>query len=96
MDYRITDVLANSILTWTTKFRMVAERALHRQGLLHKEQRLAERKSLPCHYRVNSALLVKPTYLDPTSGSIMTWSTGGYINMFPVPKQQSHKRELPS
>eukprot|EP00971_Amphidinium_carterae_P300673 5974238-Amphidinium_carterae.1 len=34
--------------------------------------------------------------MDPTSGSITTWSTGGYINMLSVPKQQSHKRELPS
>eukprot|EP00971_Amphidinium_carterae_P194823 3865881-Amphidinium_carterae.1 len=62
------DVLANIILTCITKFHMVAERAVHRQGPLHREQRVAEQEPLPCHYQVNSALLVKPTYLDPTSG----------------------------
>eukprot|EP00971_Amphidinium_carterae_P241548 4796186-Amphidinium_carterae.1 len=33
--------------------------------------------------------------MDPTNGSITIWSTGGFINM-PVPKQLSHKRDLPS
>eukprot|EP00971_Amphidinium_carterae_P014159 279129-Amphidinium_carterae.1 len=99
MDYRIIDVLANFISTLITKFRMLAGRNVHRrQGPQHREQRVAEQESLPCHYRVNSALLVKPAYLDPTSGSTTTWSTrpmdGSYINMLYVPKQQSHKREL--
>eukprot|EP00971_Amphidinium_carterae_P112735 2232464-Amphidinium_carterae.1 len=79
-----------------TKFRMVAEQRVHqRQGPQHREQRVAGREPLPCNYRVNSALLVKPFYLDPTSGSTTTWSTlstnEGYINMLSVPKQQSHK-----
>eukprot|EP00971_Amphidinium_carterae_P233154 4627883-Amphidinium_carterae.1 len=75
---------------------MVAERAVHRavrlHGRLHKVQRVAE-QGLPCHYRVNSALLAKPTYLDPTSASTTTWSTGS-INMLSLPKQTSHKRDL--
>eukprot|EP00971_Amphidinium_carterae_P058347 1154158-Amphidinium_carterae.1 len=92
------DVLANIILTWITKFRMVAERAVHRavrlHGRLHKEQRVSEQR-LSCDYRVNSALLVKPTYLDPASVSTTTWSTGS-INMLSLPKQTSHKRNLPT
>eukprot|EP00971_Amphidinium_carterae_P086326 1708471-Amphidinium_carterae.1 len=47
---------------------------------------------LPSHL---STILVKPTYLDPTSVRTMTWSTGS-INMFFIPKQQSHKRNLPT
>eukprot|EP00971_Amphidinium_carterae_P097204 1923730-Amphidinium_carterae.1 len=62
----VTDVLANIFLVWITKFRMVAERAVRLQERLHKEHQVAE-QGLPCNYRVNSALLVKPTYLDPTS-----------------------------
>eukprot|EP00971_Amphidinium_carterae_P236746 4698647-Amphidinium_carterae.1 len=77
---------------------MVAERAVHRavrlDGRPHKEQRVAE-QGLPCNYRANPALLVEPTYLDPTNGSTMTWSTGS-INMLSLPKQASHKRELPA
>eukprot|EP00971_Amphidinium_carterae_P302104 6001799-Amphidinium_carterae.1 len=62
------------------KFRMVAEHIVHlREGPPHcREQRVAERAQrelLPCQYRVNSALLVKHTYQDPTSGSTTTWST---------------------
>eukprot|EP00971_Amphidinium_carterae_P263093 5219803-Amphidinium_carterae.1 len=61
MDYRIMDVLANYIITLIMKLRMVAELIVHlRGGPLHcKEQRVAERELLPCHYRVNSALLAK-------------------------------------
>eukprot|EP00971_Amphidinium_carterae_P215697 4281782-Amphidinium_carterae.1 len=48
---------------------------------------------------VYSALLVEPTYLDPTSGSTTTSSTSTRycddINMLTVPKQQ-HKRKAPS
>eukprot|EP00971_Amphidinium_carterae_P264952 5255781-Amphidinium_carterae.1 len=64
------DVLCDTIRTWITIFRMVAERAVHRavrlRGRHHKEQRVAE-QGLHCNCRVNSALLVEPTYLDPTS-----------------------------
>eukprot|EP00971_Amphidinium_carterae_P041919 823730-Amphidinium_carterae.1 len=92
------DVLANTLRTWITSFRMVAERAVHRtvrlHGRRHKEPREAE-QGLHCKYRVNSALLVEPTYMDPTSGSTTTWSTGS-INMLSSPKQTSHKRDLPA
>eukprot|EP00971_Amphidinium_carterae_P076474 1510286-Amphidinium_carterae.1 len=39
MHYYVTDVLANFIITMITKFRMVAERIVHRrEGPQHKEQ----------------------------------------------------------
>eukprot|EP00971_Amphidinium_carterae_P262191 5200790-Amphidinium_carterae.3 len=71
----MTDVLANIFITMMTKFRMVAERIVHlRQGPQHKKQHGAEQKPLLLsQYQVNSALLVKPTYLDPTSRSTTTW-----------------------
>eukprot|EP00971_Amphidinium_carterae_P216552 4298787-Amphidinium_carterae.1 len=67
----------------------------------YKERQGAEREPLLLsHYQVNPALLVKPTYLDPTSGNTTTWSTlptdRSDINTLSVPKQQSHKRELPA
>eukprot|EP00971_Amphidinium_carterae_P015039 297097-Amphidinium_carterae.1 len=68
---------------------MVAERAVHRavrlHGRLRKAHRVAE-QGQHYHYRVNSALLVEPTYLDPTIVSTRTWSTGS-INMLSLPKQ---------
>eukprot|EP00971_Amphidinium_carterae_P002925 57299-Amphidinium_carterae.3 len=92
------DVLANTIRTWITIFRMVAEQAVHRavrlHGRRHKEQRVTE-QGLHCNYRVISALLVEPTYMDQTSVSTTTWSAGS-INMHSLPKQTSHKRDLPA
>eukprot|EP00971_Amphidinium_carterae_P350406 6491525-Amphidinium_carterae.1 len=86
-----------------TKFHMVAG-FVHRLRVGHKQrlhcgvQHQAEQGLLPGHDCVNSALLVKPTFLDPTSGSSMTWSTltrcSSDINMLTTPKQQPHKREL--
>eukprot|EP00971_Amphidinium_carterae_P290136 5760805-Amphidinium_carterae.1 len=64
------DVLCERVRTWIITFRMVAEQAVHQAVRLHgrlcPERRVAE-QGKHCHYRVNSALLVEPTYLDPTS-----------------------------
>eukprot|EP00971_Amphidinium_carterae_P048436 954800-Amphidinium_carterae.1 len=66
----IYDVLCESVTTWITIFRMVAEQAVHHAVRLHgrlcKAHRVAE-QGQRYHYRVNSTLLVEPTYLDPTS-----------------------------
>eukprot|EP00971_Amphidinium_carterae_P258092 5122632-Amphidinium_carterae.1 len=72
-DY-VTDVLVNFIITMITKFRMVAERIVRlREGPQHREGQRAELEPLLLgNYQVNSALLVEPTYLDPTSGSTTT------------------------
>eukprot|EP00971_Amphidinium_carterae_P151645 3005963-Amphidinium_carterae.1 len=84
-----------------SKFRMVAER-VHRlraeqPGQVHQQEQLGR---VPSNYPVYSALLVKPTRLDPTSVSITTWSTStrcrSDINMLTIPKQQPHRRELPT
>eukprot|EP00971_Amphidinium_carterae_P232711 4618280-Amphidinium_carterae.1 len=103
-DYQdMIDVLAKISITVITQFRMVAEHLAHRlqEGPHRKDHQQAELKPLLLnHNQVYSALIVKPTYLDPTSGSTTTWSTStksrGYINMLSVPKQQSHKREVPA
>eukprot|EP00971_Amphidinium_carterae_P020455 402951-Amphidinium_carterae.5 len=68
----------------TLQFRMVAERAHrlhseHHQGPvrepLHEVQQQAKQGILPGYDPVYSALLVKPTFLDPTGVSTTTWST---------------------
>eukprot|EP00971_Amphidinium_carterae_P049869 982929-Amphidinium_carterae.1 len=61
-------------------------------------QQQAERGLLLGYDPVYSALLVKATLLDPTSVSTTTWSTAtsGAVDMLTTPKQQPHKRELPS
>eukprot|EP00971_Amphidinium_carterae_P028575 562616-Amphidinium_carterae.1 len=88
----------------TTEFCIVAER-VHRlrvghQRLHHEVQQQAEHGLVPGYDPVYSALLVKPTFLDPTSMSTTTWFTStrcsSDINMLTVPKQQPHRRELPS
>eukprot|EP00971_Amphidinium_carterae_P050062 986746-Amphidinium_carterae.1 len=77
---------------------MVAELTVHRaeplHGLLNKAHRVAE-QGLHLHNQVNSALPTGPTYLDPTSVSTTTWTTES-INMLSLPKQTSHKRDLPN
>eukprot|EP00971_Amphidinium_carterae_P271091 5379667-Amphidinium_carterae.1 len=75
---------------------MVAELTVHRaerlHGLLSKTHQ-ATLQGLHLHNRVNSALLVEPTHVDPTSVSTTTWITGN-INVLSLPKQTSHKRDL--
>eukprot|EP00971_Amphidinium_carterae_P114227 2263321-Amphidinium_carterae.1 len=65
-------VLRETINTWLTILRMVAERAVHQavhfHRRLHKIYQEAK-QGLHYYYRINSALLVEPTYLDPTSVS---------------------------
>eukprot|EP00971_Amphidinium_carterae_P052888 1041623-Amphidinium_carterae.1 len=83
------DVLCERVRTWITIFHMVAKQAVHRavrlHRRLHKVYRGAE-QGQHCHYRINSASLVEPTYLDPTSVSTGTWFIGS-INMLSLPKQ---------
>eukprot|EP00971_Amphidinium_carterae_P092753 1836725-Amphidinium_carterae.1 len=92
----------------TVQFRMVAER-IHRlqadhqgppQEFPHEVQQQTKNGLVPGYHPVYSALLVKPTFLDPTSMSTTTWSTStrrsSNINMLTTPKQQPHKRDLPS
>eukprot|EP00971_Amphidinium_carterae_P089161 1764536-Amphidinium_carterae.1 len=98
-----SDVLANHVIYMfyrlTSQFRMVAEQ-VHRlrsdhqgpvQGLPHEVRQEAEQGLLPGYDFVYSALLVKPTRLDPTSVSTTTWSTStrciSDINMLTTPKQ---------
>eukprot|EP00971_Amphidinium_carterae_P181729 3605619-Amphidinium_carterae.1 len=89
-------------ITVITKFHIVTEPRVHqgRVGPHHTVQQQAEREHLLCYDQVYSAPLVKPTLLDPTSGSTTTWPTPTrcrcYINMLFVLKQQTRKRELPS
>eukprot|EP00971_Amphidinium_carterae_P031901 628514-Amphidinium_carterae.1 len=68
---------------------MVAEQAVHQavrlHGRLRQGHRVAE-QGHHYHYRVNSAVLVETTHLDPTSVSTRTWSSGS-INMLSLPKQ---------
>eukprot|EP00971_Amphidinium_carterae_P298997 5940048-Amphidinium_carterae.1 len=100
-----TDVLAeyfvNIVYNIMTKFRMVAER-MHqlRAEPIHQVHQQAEVGQVPSDDLVYSALLVKPSFLDPTSGSTLTRSTStrcrSYINMLTVPKQQPHRRDLPT
>eukprot|EP00971_Amphidinium_carterae_P217684 4321076-Amphidinium_carterae.1 len=100
-----TDVLVEYfvyiVYTIMTKFRMVAERVHQlRAEPLHQVHQQAELGQVPSDNFVYSALLVKPTFLDPTSWSTMTWSTStrcrSDINMLTVPKQQPHRRDLPT
>eukprot|EP00971_Amphidinium_carterae_P018518 365384-Amphidinium_carterae.1 len=104
MSYDIIDVLARFfyyIVYIILEFRMVAERVHQRQAGPHcKVQQQTERERLPCYNQVYSALLVKPTLLDPTRMNTTTWPTStkrsSDINMLAVPKQPSHRRELHS
>eukprot|EP00971_Amphidinium_carterae_P006729 132699-Amphidinium_carterae.1 len=96
----------------TSQFRMVAERVHHQRAghpkelhqgpvrdLLHEVevQQQAERELLPGYDFVYSALLVKPTLLDPTSVSATTWYTStrcsSDINMLTTPKQQQEQKQ---
>eukprot|EP00971_Amphidinium_carterae_P309109 6142490-Amphidinium_carterae.1 len=105
----LADNVMNIVYMMTSQFRVVAEhvhplRQEHHQGpqreLPYKVQQQAERGRLPGYDLVYSALLVKPTLLDPTSVNTTTWSTStrcsGAISMLTTPKQQPHKREIPS
>eukprot|EP00971_Amphidinium_carterae_P267376 5303637-Amphidinium_carterae.1 len=78
----LLDVLCERTVSITSTFRMVAVHIVHRaerlHGLLNKVHQAEQ--GLHLHDRVNSALLVEPTYLDLISGSTTTWTTGS-INM---------------
>eukprot|EP00971_Amphidinium_carterae_P110440 2187902-Amphidinium_carterae.2 len=98
-------------VTVTIAFRMVAELVRHiiriiiqkllygrvaeRAGQEHLQEQLGQ---VPSNYLVNSTLRVTPM-LDPHSERTLTWSTltrcRSDINMFTVPKQQPHRRDLP-
>eukprot|EP00971_Amphidinium_carterae_P207647 4120350-Amphidinium_carterae.1 len=105
----LADYVIHMVYKMTLQFRMVAERvhrlrSEHHQGplpeLLHEVQQQAEQGLLLGYNLVLSALLVKPTFLDPTCVSTTTRSTStrciSDINMSATPKQQPHRRDLPS
>eukprot|EP00971_Amphidinium_carterae_P069732 1379832-Amphidinium_carterae.1 len=69
------------------------------RDLPQKSQHQTERVQHTCQ-PVNSAFVVEPTFLDPTNVSTTSVSTptrcSDDISMLTIPKQQSHKRGLPS
>eukprot|EP00971_Amphidinium_carterae_P054648 1076540-Amphidinium_carterae.1 len=112
MEQDTTDVLAEYFVyiidILMTKVCMDAEQVhqLRKSFLLQRAEQpeqVHQQKQLgrvPSNDPVYSALLVKPSLLDPTSVSTTTWSTStrcrSDINMFTFPKQQPHRRELPT